>query len=284
MQFTKIKLVHKLKISHWIDYIFMNSELVSQRDLKPLVAIATDTIERSGHRAYSLFFGYIDAVAQTAQALPLALPSDPQAIDYNALLSNVDGILLTGSPSNVSPYYYGQLESANDPLLDLGRDKTILPLIRPILEAGIPLLGICRGFQEINVAMGGTLNPSVFNSSNAIDHREGDRSRPIVEWYRDSHSIEIMPEGILATLTKNKSVKVNSLHHQGIETLGHGLKIEAKASDGLIEAFSVKDAKNFALAVQWHPEMRTKDDPLSKAIFQAFGDACRQRMLQRLKK
>ncbi|OTG84131.1 gamma-glutamyl-gamma-aminobutyrate hydrolase [Acinetobacter sp. ANC 4558] len=261
----------------------MNKVLHQEREIKPLVAISTDCIERYGHRAYSLFFGYVEAVANTANALPMSLPSDPESIDYPSLIANIDGILLTGSPSNVSPIYYGGIPKENDPLLDPNRDQTILPLLCKLIEAEIPILAICRGLQEINVAWGGTLNTAVYERSEAIDHREGDRARPIQQWYEDNHAIEIVPGGILSQLHSSKYTNVNSLHHQGIEKLGDGLVVEAIAPDGLVEAFSIKKAKSFALAVQWHPEMRVHDHELSRNIFKAFGEACRHRMRQRLK-
>lgn len=261
----------------------MDKELSRGVGLKPLVVIASDSIQLHGHQAYSVFFGYINSVANFSQAVPLVLPVDPDAIDYASLIQHIDGVVLTGSPSNVFPQHYGETPHNDSTLFDHQRDATILPLIPHLLEAGIPILAVCRGFQEINVVMGGTLNPTVHERPNAIDHREGDKSRPIQAWYEDSHSIEIMPGGILSTCTDAQHVSVNSLHHQGIERLGEGLRIEAKAPDGLIEAFSVEAAKAFALAVQWHPEMRTADNPLAQAIFSAFGEACRQHMHTRLK-
>jgi putative glutamine amidotransferase len=133
----------------------------------------------------------------------------------------------------------------------------------------------------MNVAWGGTLNAAVHERPGAIDHREGDQTRPIKDWYEDCHSIEIISGGILSVLSAEKYVLVNSLHHQGVERLGQGLKVEAIAPDGLIEAFSVEGAPGFALAVQWHPEMRVEDSDLARGIFEAFGAACRQRAIIR---
>lgn len=249
---------------------------------KPLVAIATDRVERHGHAAHALLHGYVDAVTCAAGAFPLALPCDPGAMDFESLVANVDGVVLTGSPSNVSPRRYGGTTMPDDSTLDLARDATVLPLIKKLVDAGVPVLGICRGFQEMNVAWGGTLNAAVHERPGALDHREGDHSRPIAEWYQYSHSVEIAAGGVLSTFNTTDKAQVNSLHHQGIERLGSGLCIEATAPDGLIEAFSVKDATSFALAVQWHPEMRVHDDQLSREIFKAFGDACRRRREIRL--
>jgi putative glutamine amidotransferase len=250
---------------------------------RPLVAIATDRVARYGHPAHTLLHGYVDAVASTARSLPLALPADPDAIDFDSLLANVDGLVLTGSPSNISPLRYGGTATPDISTLDLARDETVLPLVRRLVDAGIPVLGICRGFQEMNVAWGGTLDSAVHQRPGAIDHREGDHSRPIVEWYQYSHGIKVAAGGLLSRLHGTDDAQVNSLHHQGIAKLGTGLTVEATAPDGLIEAFSVTDASSFALAVQWHPEMRVHDDRLSRDIFEAFGDACRRRRETRLR-
>lgn len=250
---------------------------------KPLVAIASDSVDRYGHAAHALLHGYVDAVSRVAEALPLALPAAPDAIDFDSLVASVDGVVLTGSPSNIAPQRYGSSATPDAATLDPARDATVLPLVRRLVEAGVPVLGICRGFQEMNVAWGGTLDTAVHERAGAIDHREGDRSRPVVEWYSYSHDIDLAAGGLLHRLQGGASAPVNSLHHQGIETLGHGLTVEATAPDGLIEAFSVAGAASFALAVQWHPEMRVHDDALSREIFKAFGQACRLRRDSRLR-
>ena len=250
---------------------------------KPLVAIATDRVERYGHPAHTLLHGYVDAVASASGALPLAMPADPDAMDFDSLVANIDGVVLTGSPSNISPQRYGSTATPDAATLDLARDATVLPLVRRLVDAGVPVLGVCRGFQEMNVAWGGTLDMAVHQRPGAIDHREGDHSRPIVEWYQYSHGIKVTPGGLLSRLYGADTAQVNSLHHQGIDRLGAGLTVEATAPDGLIEAFSVTGAPSFALAVQWHPEMRVHDDELSREIFKAFGDACRRRRENRLR-
>ncbi|VVP15303.1 Gamma-glutamyl-gamma-aminobutyrate hydrolase PuuD [Pseudomonas fluorescens] len=255
---------------------FMNNALLVS-PIKPLVAIAADRVERYGHQAHTLLHGYVNAVALVSGGLPLALPADEAAIDFASLIAHVDGIVLTGSPSNIAPHHYGKESNPEGSMLDPARDATVLPLVKKLVAAGVPVLGICRGFQEMNVAWGGTLNVAVHERPGAIDHREGDQSRPIKDWYQDSHSIDIIPGGVLAGLCAEQSVLVNSLHHQGVENLGKGLKVEAIAPDGLIEAFSVEGAPSFALALQWHPEMRVEDSDFARAIFEAFGEACRQR-------
>ncbi len=248
---------------------------------KPLVAIAADRILRYEHSAHSVFEGYVRAVVQRSGALALALPALPDAVSAQDVIDHFDGVVLTGSPSNVAPEHYGMKSPHQDPLLDPQRDSTVLPILKDIIEAGVPVLGICRGFQEINVAWGGTLDPAVHLRPGALDHREGDRTRPIQHWYEDSHSIEVVPGGILGSMVEGSIFSVNSLHHQGIDRLGMGLRVEARAPDGLIEAISVEGASSFAFAVQWHPEMRTDDCPLSQAMFERFGVACLERYRQR---
>jgi len=249
---------------------------------RPLVAIAADRIERHGHPAHALLHGYVRAVSEVARALPLALPAAVDAVDAASLASGIDGVVLTGSPSNVAPELYGAGALPEGVLLDRERDGTILPLLKPLVAAGVPVLAVCRGFQEMNVAWGGTLDAAVHARSGRLDHREGDHDRPIERWYDDSHEIHIAPGGVLAGLLAQRRHAVNSLHHQGVERLGDGLRLEATAPDGLVEAFSVDGAPSFALAVQWHPEMRVADCPLAQSIFTAFGAACRARQLQRL--
>ncbi|SEB21891.1 gamma-glutamyl-gamma-aminobutyrate hydrolase [Variovorax sp. YR216] len=251
---------------------------------RPLVAIAADRIERHQHPAHALLHGYVRAVSELAAALPLALPAAPQAMDADSLIHGIDGIVLTGSPSNVAPERYGAAALPDSVLLDHERDATVLPLLPRLIAAGVPVLGVCRGFQEMNVAWGGTLDAAVHARDGGLDHREGDHDRPIQRWYDDSHDIHIAPGGVLAGLLTQHRLPVNSLHHQGIERLGAGLRVEATAPDGLLEAFSVDGAPSFALAVQWHPEMRIDDCPLAQAIFRAFGAACRSRQRQRLQR
>ncbi|MBA2961031.1 MULTISPECIES: gamma-glutamyl-gamma-aminobutyrate hydrolase family protein [Ramlibacter] len=250
---------------------------------RAVVAISTDRVEREGHATHAGFHGYVHAVSAVAGALPLLLPSDAQALDADTLIASVDGVLLTGSPSNVDPARYDAPRPHAAMTLDPARDAAILPLLARLVEAGVPLLAVCRGFQELNVAFGGTLHPAVHTLPGRLDHREGDHDRPVERWYDDSHALRIVPGGRLAQLAGCEAVQVNSLHHQGIDRLGAGLRIEAVAPDGLVEAFSVADAPGFTLAVQWHPEMRVDDSPLARALFSGFGQACLARRDERLR-
>jgi putative glutamine amidotransferase len=279
LHFTQLMPIPRLSV---IDSPAPVTPMSTTRLPRPLVAIAADRIERYGHASHAVLHGYVDAVARVAGALPLALPAAPDALDADSLIETIDGLLLTGSPSNVAPQRYGAGAPPEGALLDPERDATVLGLLPRLIAAGVPVLGVCRGFQELNVAYGGTLDNAVHERPGALDHREGDHDRPVQRWYDDSHPVDIAPGGLLAQWASAPRIAVNSLHHQGVARLGRGLRVEASAPDGLVEAFSVEQAPAFALAVQWHPEMRTHDCPLAHAIFAAFGAACRQRRARRL--
>lgn len=227
------------------------------------------------HAAHTAQFKYVAAVADGARCAPLIIPALGDATDVEALLDIADGILLTGSPSNVHAGLYG--EALLDPALplDAARDATTLPLIRAALARGIPLLAICRGFQEVNVALGGTLHQAVHAVEGMHDHREH-KGHTLDEQYAPSHRVVLEPDGALAHMLNGAAhIMVNSLHGQGIARLAPGLAVEARADDGLVEAYRVRDAAGFTLAVQWHPEWKLMDNPDSLSMLQAFGDACR---------
>ncbi len=214
---------------------------------------------------------YITAIRDGARALPLLIPSTDMPLDIAAVLGVVDGLLFTGSPSNVAPLHYGAMARAGTEL-DERRDATALPLLRAASATGKPLLAICRGFQELNVALGGSLHQHVHEIPGRLDHREPKDVSLEVE-YGPAHAIAIAPGGLLARLSGLAEAKVNSLHHQGIACLAPGLSVEATAPDGQIEAVSLDGAKTFLLGVQWHPEWQFARDPLSCAIFSGFGAA-----------
>jgi gamma-glutamyl-gamma-aminobutyrate hydrolase PuuD len=253
----------------------------SVRPLRPVVVIASDRIERHGHPVHAAMHGYVRAVDEVSRALPLVLPAVADTLHADTLAATIDGIVLTGSPSNVAPARYDAPAPHRAMLLDHYRDAAILPLLPALVAAGVPVLAVCRGFQEVNVAWGGTLESAVHEQHGRLDHREGSHDRPIERWYDDSHDLDIVEGGLLARLAGGTHTKVNSLHHQGIDRLGAGLRVEATAPDGLVEAFSIAGAAQFTLAVQWHPEMRIDDSAFARAIFDAFGDACRLRQQQR---
>lgn len=218
---------------------------------------------------------YARAVKESAQAQPVVFPL-AEAEQIAALLDCVDGVMLTGSPSNVHPSHFGaEVENAALPL-DPQRDTLTLHLVRACLEKAVPLLGICRGFQEINVALGGSLHQQVQNLPGMQDHRET-AGQSYEMQYAPSHPVTIAADSRMAQWAGGLTAQVNSLHGQGINRLAPGLRAVAHAPDGLVEAFEVRDAASFAVAVQWHPEWRTPQNTFYSALFAAFGDACRAR-------
>ncbi len=223
---------------------------------------------------------YARALLDAADALPLLIPSLAEELRFDELADRLDGLLFTGSPSNVEPHRYSGPPSVPGTLHDPARDATTLPLIRKAVEKGVPVLGICRGFQEVNVAFGGSLYQRVHEVPGHLDHRDDD-SQPLEVQYGPAHEVILEPGGVLRTLANVDRVRVNSLHWQGIERLGEGLKVEARAPDGLVEAFRVEGAARFAMAVQWHPEWKVMENPFSRALFAMFGAACRDRARSR---
>jgi putative glutamine amidotransferase len=246
---------------------------------KPLIGIPADRRLLGLHHFHCVGEKYIAAVAEAAGAIPVLIPSLGDGLDLEPLLNRVDGILLTGSPSNVEPHRYAGPPSDPGTWHDPERDSTTLPMIPHAIEAGMPVFAICRGFQEMNVAFGGTLWQKVHEVEGRIDHRE-DKDATLEIQYGPAHSIALEPGGLLRELAGRETVDVNSLHSQGVDRLGDGLEIEARAPDGQIEAFRVRAARTFALAVQWHPEWRVMNNDFSRAMFAAFGAAARERALR----
>jgi putative glutamine amidotransferase len=212
---------------------------------------------------------YAQAVLGGAGALPVLIP--PLGEQMLGLLDDLAGLLVPGSPSNVHPSHYEGGESETPDLHDLERDHTTLPLIRAAISRGIPVLAICRGIQELNVALGGSLFQRVHTQPERHDHRGG--LGPHETRYGPKHAISV--SGSLARIVEADSIQVNSLHGQAIDRLGSGLVVEARAPDGTIEAVAMPSAPGWLLGVQWHPEWAFATNPHSVAIFAAFGDACR---------
>ncbi|WP_372612844.1 gamma-glutamyl-gamma-aminobutyrate hydrolase family protein [Halomonas sp.] len=237
---------------------------------RPLVGVIACRREVEGHPAHTVTDKYLSALRDYGLA-PVILPVWEGVVGAD-LPTDIDGLLLTGSYTNVQPYRYGEQSLPENVRDDPERDAAALAWIPAALDRGLPLLGICRGFQELNVAFGGTLYQAVQKVEGRFDHREpeGDRESR----YAPSHDLEILPGGSLASLYAEPRARVNSLHQQGIASLAPGLIAEAVAPDGLVEAVSVRDAIGFSMAVQWHPEWRTRDHPLYNALFEGFGNAC----------
>ena len=245
--------------------------------IPPVIGIPACLVPRDGFAFHQVGDKYVDSVIDGAGGLPLIIPALGPRLDFEALLAELDGLLITGSPSNVEPHHYGGLAVRPDSPCDPARDATTLPLIRRALELAIPMLAICRGLQELNVALGGTLHQEVHELPGRLDHRS-DKTVSPTQRYHPVHPVRLAPEGVLRKLLDGAGmIQVNSLHAQAIDRLAEGLVVEARAPDGTIEAVSVENAPNFALAVQWHPEWRVLEYPTSRRLFAAFGAACRAR-------
>ena len=248
--------------------------------MRPLVAVPADRNVWGKHYFHMVGEKYLRAVIDGAGALPMVLPVLAEDLNNESLLEHFDGIMLTGSLSNVEPRHYGGSASLDASLHDTYRDAVTLPLAIRTLEAGVPLFAVCRGFQELNVALGGSLHQDVSQVDGYHNHRENDAD-PLDVQYGPSHSVSFTDGGLLQELAGSATAMVNSLHSQGVDRLADGLEVEAVADDGLVEAFRVVDAPGFNLAVQWHPEWQVTHNELSMAMYGAFGDACRERASRR---
>jgi putative glutamine amidotransferase len=243
---------------------------------KPVIGLPADLRHIDGLPFHAVGDKYLRAIAEAAGGLPLIIPAFGDLHDLPDLVRRLDGILLTGSPSNVHPTYYGVAATPEHKPHDEARDETTLPLIDEVLNQGVPMLAICRGMQELNVALGGTLHARVHELPERLDHRRPQHDDMDVQ-YGPRHTISLMPDGILSRLAGSTELEVNSLHWQALDEVAPRLRIEALAPDGTVEAVSVRDARNFALGVQWHPEYRALDNPFSATLFTAFGASARER-------
>ncbi|GAA6196318.1 gamma-glutamyl-gamma-aminobutyrate hydrolase family protein [Pseudophaeobacter sp.] len=213
-----------------------------------------------------------EAVAEVAGCMPLLIPSDPRFLSVEELLHSFDGFLLTGGRPNVHPNEYGEAETEAHGAFDRARDAIVLPLVRACVERGQPFLGICRGFQEVNVAMGGTLYPEIRDLPGRMNHRMPPDGT-LEEKFALRHPVKMTSGGVFNDVFGADEVMTNSLHGQGIKTPGARIVIDGYAPDGTPEAIYVQDAPGFTLAVQWHPEWDANNDPVSRPLFQAFGAA-----------
>jgi len=247
---------------------------------RPIIGVPADRRILEPHPFHMVGEKYLKALVEAAEAVPLIIPVLADALAVDELVEQVDGIMLTGSPSDIEPHHYGSESDDPAALRDPHRDALTLPIARHALAAGVPLFAVCRGFQELNVVLGGTLHQKLRDVPGYHDHKENPAD-PLDVQYGPSHPVKLVAGGLLARLAGSDQVMVNSLHGQGIKKLAGGVTVEAVADDGLIEAFSVDSASNFALAVQWHPEWRATENRFSTAIFREFGNACRERARNR---
>jgi putative glutamine amidotransferase len=218
------------------------------------------------------------AVAEVVGALPLIFAGDPAITDIEALLATVDGVLLTGARANVHPTHFGAEEHPSYEPYDRRRDALALELVKVCIERGVPLFGICRGFQEMNVAFGGSLHPEIRELPGRLNHRmprlaNGEIHPDQAVVYGERHEVRLTPGGVFATLLGRESIRVNSLHGQGILEPAKRVVVEGVAEDGTIEAIRIADASGFALGVQWHAEYDPQRNPVNRTLFEAFGAA-----------
>lgn len=245
----------------------------SSNNHRPVVGVIANPGNVSGdYPAYTSGTTNAIALSQLSDCTPIIIPANPDFISTEHLLEMCDGFLFTGGRPNVHPKEYGEEETPAHGEFDLERDALTIPLIRACVQKGQPFLGICRGFQEINVAMGGTLHPEIRELPGRMDHRmppEGTQE----EKFALRHKVYFTPGGVFANLLGTSEAMTNTLHGQGIARPGPNIVIEGWAGDDTPEAISIKDALGFSLAVQWHPEWNAPNDLVSIALFKAFGKA-----------
>ena len=242
--------------------------------IRALVGLPADTYEKDGFLFHSLGDKYVRALTDVADVEAVMIPNTIDAANLDGVLHHFDGVLMTGAVSNVHPPHYGEEPTLDHEPYDHHRDATTLALIRRVIERGIPLFCICRGFQELNVAMGGSLETELQRGEGRLDHRAPNSDSTDVR-YAPRHTIAISKGSLLEHVIGKSETRVNTIHRQGIKKLGAGLNIEATAPDGVIEAISVKGAKAFAFGTQWHPEYKAAENPDSVKLFHAFGEAAR---------
>ncbi|MBH0239541.1 gamma-glutamyl-gamma-aminobutyrate hydrolase family protein [Methylobrevis albus] len=247
----------------------------------PLVLVSSDVKPVDGYVWHAAPSTYLSALVDRAEVMPVIVPSFGDRLDLDALLGRADGLVCTGSRSNVWPELYGAVADARNEPYDRDRDATTLPLILRAIELGVPLLCICRGMQELNVALGGSLATEIQEEAGVMDHR-APVSENQAERFSIRHPVDVRPGGCLGRVLGSDQVLVNSLHRQAVGRLSDRLQVEAVAPDGVVEAVSVIDAPGFTLGVQWHPEYWATTDTPSSRIFRAFGDAARVRAAKRV--
>jgi putative glutamine amidotransferase len=246
---------------------------VKRKGGRPVVGIIGNSyLINNSYPAHSSGTMNTAAVAEVSGCLPLIIPSDPRYVGVEELLDLCDGFLLTGGRPNVHPSEYGEEETPAHGAFDRGRDAITLPLIRACVDRGQPFLGICRGFQEVNVALGGTLHPEIRDLPGRMNHRMPPDGS-LEECFALRHAVTFSDGGVFHRLMGAREVMTNTLHGQGIARAAAGIVIDGHAPDGTPEAIYVKDAPGFTLSVQWHPEWNAGNDPVSRPLFQAFGQA-----------
>jgi len=252
------------------------------KQICPIVAIPACAVSIDGRLAHRVAETYVQGIVEGSGCMPLLVPPVGEVTCFEAMIERLDGLFLTGGASNVEPHHYSGEPSRAGTLHDPARDSTVLPAIRAAIAAGVPIFAVCRGIQELNVALGGTLHQNVHELPGKNEHRMN-RALPPEERFQARHPIAIQPGGLFEKLTGGvEELMVNSLHAQAVDRLADGLFVEAISDDGVIEAVSMPEAKGLVVGVQWHAERpHATATPLSEALFRTFGDACRARLAAR---
>ncbi|MCY1410368.1 Gamma-glutamyl-gamma-aminobutyrate hydrolase PuuD [compost metagenome] len=251
----------------------------NQTSRKPVVLMTMGSQERKGHDYQVMTHKYIVPLVEHAGCVPVLVPTCCGTDDLEAYLDMADGVYLTGAGSNIDPALYGQENETPGKAQDRDRDLFDLPLVQLAIARGLPIFGICRGMQEINVALGGDIYQKVYAEAGFNDHRENPED-PVDVQYSAVHSVRLAQGSWLQKLLQSDEIRVNSLHGQGLKNLGKGIEPLAHAEDGLVEAIHAPSLSPFLFAVQWHPEWQAAKNPDSVKMFQAFGDACRKQMVK----
>lgn len=259
--------------------------------IRPLIAISGELKDLNGFDVHAVGHKYVTSVVDGAGGIPVVLAAlgDEEAggmYPMADLVDRLDGLVLTGGRSNIEPHHYDGEPFRADTWRDPLRDATALPLVRAAIARGLPLFGICRGIQEMNVALGGSLHPYLWEVEGKRDHRMP-QTDLMEERFAPRHAIHLTPDGLFSQIAEaagidTKALMVNSLHSQGVDRLGAGVVVEALSDDGVIEGISVRDSANIAIGVQWHAEFRVEQHAFNRALFQHFGDAARARARARI--
>jgi putative glutamine amidotransferase len=252
----------------------MNAFAREPAALRPVLGLIACTREVGGEAAQAVINRYIAAASRHADASTLLVPSLAGAVDPGDIIPRLDGLLLTGSPSNVETQRYGVNDPSAAGPFDPDRDDMAMRLVAVMLDAGKPVFGICRGLQELNVAFGGKLRRDMGDETRSLSHHAADGAT-LDQMFAHEHDVTLAPTGVLRHSLGAQRIRVSSVHYQGIDTLGDGLTIEATADDGVVEAVSAWVGRAPVLAVQWHPEWNADTDPQSAGFFQILGRALR---------
>lgn len=251
---------------------------------RPLIGVSANAMQAAErrHLVHATGERNIHSLLRMVDCIPVLLPPVGTAMDVADLVARMDGFVLTGGRANVEPHHYDGPPFPDDEIIDPGRDNLVLPLVRACIEARVPVFGICRGIQEINVALGGSLHYRIHQLDGKNDHRRPRREDvTLEEVFRPNHLVKFTPGGLFHSLTGHSEMMVNSLHGQGVDRLGDGLMVEATSPDGVIEGVRYADDAQFVVGVQWHAEWQPETHPLSSALYSAFGDAARARAARR---